>query len=60
MSKSARTCRLPQLPVEVQYITENGSYMLANGVIVLIDEDIESYINQILVFQKKDNNLATE
>lgn len=30
--------------------TENGSYILPNGVIVLVDEDIESYFNGTLEF----------
>lgn len=46
--------------VEVQYVTDNGSYILPNGVIVLVDEDIEAYMNQTLIFQKKNTNLATE
>lgn len=46
--------------VEVQYVTDNGSYILPNGVIVLVDEDIEAYMNQTLIFQKKNTNLTTE
>ncbi len=30
--------------------TENGSYILPNGVIVLADEDIEAYMNGTLTF----------
>ena len=31
-------------------VTANGSYILPNGVIVLVDEDIEAYLNGTLVF----------
>ena len=45
---------------EIEYVTEKGSYILPNGVIVLVDEDIEAYMNHTLVFQKKNNSLTTE
>ena len=45
---------------EIKYVTEKGSYILPNGVIVLVDEDIEAYMNHTLVFQKKNNSLTTE
>jgi hypothetical protein len=32
------------------YRTINGSYILPNGVIVLVDEDFESYLNETLEF----------
>ncbi len=51
---------LNALSTEVQYVTDNGSYILPNGVIVLVDEDIEAYMNQTLIFQKKNTNLTTE
>lgn len=35
---------------KVQLVTKNGSYVLPNGVIVLVDEDIEAYIRGTLVF----------
>ena len=41
-------------------VTINGSYILPNGVIVLVDEDIESYLNGTLEFHKKDSQLLTE
>lgn len=46
--------------VEVQYVTDNGSYILPNGVIVLVDEDIETYLRGNLEFHKKDNSLLVE
>ncbi len=41
-------------------VTINGSYILPNGVIVLVDEDIELYLNGTLEFHKKDSQLLTE
>ena len=35
---------------ENQLVTENGSYVLPNGVIVLVDEDSCAYLNGTLVF----------
>ena len=35
------------------YVTDNGSYILPNGVIVLVDEDIELYLKGNLKFHKK-------
>ncbi len=44
----------------INQVTNNGSYILPNGVIVLVDEDIESYLNGSLEFHKKDDQLSTE
>lgn len=33
----------------------NGSYVLSNSIIVLVDEDIEAYLNGTLVFYDKDS-----
>ena len=35
-------------------VSVNGSYILPNGIIVLVDEDIEAYLNGTLVFYDKD------
>ena len=40
--------------------SENGSYIMPNGVIVLVDEDIESYFNGTLVFYNPNDNLETQ
>ena len=40
--------------------SENGSFILPNGVIVLVDEDIEAYFNGTLEFIYPDDNLETE
>ena len=38
----------------VSKISINGSYILPNGVIVLVDEDVEAYLNGTLVFYDRD------
>lgn len=40
----------------VKMVTANGSYILPNGVIVLVDEDIEAYLNGELVFYNINDN----
>ena len=40
-------------------ITENGSYILPGGIIVLVDEDIEAYFNDELIFYDPKDNLET-
>lgn len=40
------------------YVTENGSYILPNEIIVLMDEDIEAFLNGTLLFYK--NNCGYE
>ena len=52
--------QLNALSAEVHYVTDNGSYILPNGVIVLVDEDTELYLNGTLEFHKKDSQLLTE
>lgn len=37
-------------------ITENGSYMRSDGIIVLVDGDVESYINGTLKFIYPDDD----
>ena len=41
-------------------VTINGSYILPNGIIVLVDADIEAYENGTLVFYDKDNLPVTQ
>ena len=38
----------------------NGSYILSNGIIVLVDEDVEAYLNGTLVFYDKDKLPVTQ
>ena len=40
--------------------TENGSFILPDGIIVLVDEDIEAYFAGTLEFYYPDDNLETE
>ena len=41
-------------------VTLNGSYILPSGIIVLVDEDFDAYINGTLVFYNKDELPTTE
>ncbi len=38
---------------EITQITSNGSFILPNGVIVLVNEDLEAYLNGTLIFYHK-------
>lgn len=42
------------LSVREEYVTENGSYILPNGIIILVDEDYDDYILGKLRFYSKD------
>ncbi len=35
-------------------VSKNGSYILSNGIVVLVDSDIDSYLNGTIVFYDKD------
>lgn len=48
------------LSTSVNIITENGSYILPNGIIVLVEEDIEAYLNGTLIFYDEDETLVTQ
>ena len=37
--------------------TENGSYILPNGIIILVEEDIQAYLDGTLVFRDGDSEL---
>ena len=41
--------------LNVQKVSINGSYILPNGIIVLVDEDIEAYENGTLVFYDRED-----
>lgn len=45
---------VPGLNSAITQVTLNGSYILPNGIIVLVDEDIEAYFGGTLVFYDKD------
>lgn len=44
----------------ISKVTINGSYILPNGIIVLVDEDIEAYFNGTLIFYDKNNLPQTQ
>ncbi len=46
--------------IGVNQVTVNGSYKLPNGIILLADEDMQSYFNGTLIFYKKDELPETE
>ena len=41
----------------IQYVSDNGSYILSSGIIILVEEDIKSYFDGTLTFHKKDEDL---
>ena len=41
--------------LSITKVSTNGSYILPDGTIVLVEEDIEAYLNGTLVFYDKDN-----
>ena len=47
-------------PLNIQKVTPNGSYLLPNGIPVLVDEDIEAYLNGTLVWYDKDDLPQTQ
>ncbi len=49
-----------QIIYQISKFSINGSYILPNGIIVLVDEDIEAYFNGTLVFYDKDELPETE
>ena len=44
----------------ISKISINGSYILSNGIIILVDEDVEAYLNGTLVFYDKDKVPVTQ
>ena len=57
-----RVSRAPQIILSQNQLphTENGSFILSSGIIVLVDEDIEAYFNGTLEFIYPDDNYETE
>ena len=41
-------------------ITENGSYIRPDGIIVLVDEDVQAYLNGELIFYNPSDDLETQ
>ena len=48
------------IPDSVMKVSVNGSYILPSGIIVLVDEDVEAYLNGTLVFYDKDDLPVTQ
>ena len=44
----------PVLPLSRTKYSINGSYILPNGIVVLVDEDIQSYLNNTLIFYEEE------
>ena len=44
-----------QVIMSTPRVSLNGSYITADGTIILVDEDIEAYLNGTLVFYDKNN-----
>ena len=42
-------------PFRITKVSVNGSYILPSGIVVLVDEDVEAYLNGTLVFYDKDD-----
>ena len=38
-------------------VTDNGSYKLTNGIIILVEEDIDSYKEGTLVFKESNSEI---
>lgn len=47
-------------PDSAAKVSVNGSYILPSGIIVLVDEDVEAYLNGTLVFYDKDDLPVTQ
>ena len=48
------------LPTAITKVSANGSYILPNGIVVLVDEDVEAYLNGTLIFYNRDDIPTTE
>ena len=48
------------LPASITQVTVNGSYILSNGIVVLVDADIEAYMDGTLIFYDRDDVPTTE
>ena len=40
-------------------MSKNGSYILPSGIIVLVNEDLDAYLNNTLIFYNVGSSLAT-
>ncbi len=51
---------LPVEPFKMPKVSVNGSYILPNGIIVLVDADVEAYLNGTLIFYEPDKLPVTQ
>ena len=53
---------VPGTPLSINrsIVTENGSFILPSGIIVLVEEDIEAYLNGTLIFYDEGETLVTQ
>ena len=49
-----------QIQSLINKVSTNGSYVLSNGIIVLVDEDLEAFFNGSLVFYDKNDESLTQ
>ena len=40
-------------------VSLNGSYIMPNGIIILVDEDIDAYLNGDLIFYDPNENVES-
>jgi len=51
---------LPIIHNNIPKVSVNGSYIMPNGIIVLVDKDVEAYLNGTLVFYDRDDLPVTQ
>ena len=44
----------------ITQVSANGSYILPSGIVVLVDEDIQAYLDGTLVFYRPENSPTTQ
>ena len=44
----------------ITQVSVNGSYILPNGIVVLVDEDVQAYLDGTLVFYHPNNVPSTQ
>ena len=49
-----------QIIMSITKVSANGSHILSDGTIMLVEEDVEAYLNGTLVFYDKDNLPVTQ
>ena len=56
-SHKAKDCVLTISLLNVWQVTDNGSYKLSNGIIILVEEDIQAYKEGTLVFDDANSEI---